>query len=101
MQYFIEVFEFNCSGGSETYLTDPPLSGDETTLADIPAVIDLDVTCETKTTTTIEWTNPGIGDWDGVVITIRRGTNPPQVLPSAPSSLTTSTEFGNASSQYG
>ena len=102
-QYFIKVFEYNCDGGNEQYLTSSLLSGSETTPADLQPVVDLDVTCTTKTTATIEWTNPSSGDWDGVGITVRRGTNPPQVLSgfSNPSTLNVNTAFGNATSQYG
>jgi hypothetical protein len=102
-EYFIKVFEYNCDGGNEQYLTTSPLSGSETTVANIPAVTDFDVTCMTETTATVEWTNPSSGDWDGVAIAVRRGTNPPQVLSgfAVPSALTVNTAFGNAGSQYG
>jgi hypothetical protein len=102
-EYFIKVFEYNCDGGSEQYLTISPLSGSETTVSNIPAVTDFDVTCMTETTATVEWTNPSSGDWDGVAIAVRRGTNPPQVLSgfAVPSALTVNTAFGNAGSQYG
>ncbi len=102
-EYFIKIFEYNCDGGSEQYLTASPLSGSETTLANIPAVTDFDVTCMTETTATVEWTNPGTGNWDGVAIAVRRGSNPPQVLSgfANPSALTVNTTFGNAGSEYG
>lgn len=60
----------------------------------------LAVGCTGNTTADISWTTP-VGTSDGVVITIRRGTNVPQVLPSAPSTLTPNTAFGNDSTQYG
>lgn len=102
-EYFIKVFEYNCDGGSEQYLTTSPLSGSETTVANIPAVTDFDVVCTTETTATVEWTNPASGDWDGVAIAVRRGSNPPQVLSgfANPSALTVNTTFGNAGSEYG
>ncbi|MBN2777574.1 MAG: T9SS type A sorting domain-containing protein [Bacteroidales bacterium] len=102
-EYFIKVFEYNCDGGSEQYLTSSPLADSETTIANIPAVTDFDVTCTTETTATLEWTNPSSGNWDGVAIAVRRGTNPPQVISgfAVPSALTVNTAFGNAASQYG
>jgi len=102
-EYFIKVFEFNCDEGSEQYLTSSPLAGSETTVANILAVTDFDVTCMTETTAIVEWTNPISGDWDGVAIAVRRGSNPPQVLSGfdVPSDLTVNTTFGNADSQYG
>ncbi|MEA3447249.1 MAG: T9SS type A sorting domain-containing protein, partial [Bacteroidota bacterium] len=102
-EYFIKVFEYNCDSGNEQYLTTSLLSGSENTEANIPAVSDFDVTCMTETTATVEWTNPSSGDWDGVAIAVRRGTNPPQVLSgfAAPSALTVNTAFGNAGSEYG
>ncbi|MDD3685844.1 MAG: T9SS type A sorting domain-containing protein, partial [Bacteroidales bacterium] len=45
--------------------------------------------------------DPTTGDYDGVVIAIRRGSNSPVVLPDVPSALTANTTFGNASSEYG
>ena len=99
--YYFKVFEYNCSSGHENYLTTSPLEDDETTLTQMVPVENLDVTCETTSTATIEWSDPTAGDYDGVVITIRRGSNPPFVLPDVPSAITANTTFGDASSEYG
>ncbi|MCD6367202.1 MAG: hypothetical protein J7L46_06660 [Bacteroidales bacterium] len=38
--YYFKIFEFNCSGGNEVYLTTSPLSGNQTTTAvPVPAVL--------------------------------------------------------------
>jgi hypothetical protein len=94
-QYYIKVFEYNCDSGNEQYLTGSPLSGDETTVANIPAVTGFDVTCTTETTATVEWTNPSTGDWGGVIIAIRNSTNPVHTLSDDPTTVSADPVFGN------
>ncbi len=94
-QYYIKIFEFNCDSGNEQYLTGSPLSGDETTVASIPAVTGLDVSCTTETTATVEWTNPSSGDWSGVIIAIRNSTNSVHTLSDDPSTVSADAVFGN------
>ncbi len=96
--YYFKIYEYNCSPGSEDYLTSgSPLEGNETT--NLAPVTDLDVTCVTNTTATVQWTAPA-GNFTGVVIGFRNSSNACHVLSGNASDLTANTVFSSGT-QYG
>lgn len=71
--YYFEVYEYNCSAGSEDYLTTTPLEGNETTA--IQNVTNFRLTCITNTTATLEW-DEMTGNYDGILIAVRNAGVP-------------------------
>lgn len=95
--YHIAVFTFNCSNGSELYLsTNPAVISFTTPPAQASG---LKVICTDNNSATITW-NPPSGQYDGVVIGMRQGTTPPHEISSTPASINANAIFGSGT-EYG
>lgn len=81
--YHATIFEYNCSGGSESYLT-PGISSSETTIPEDAQ--NLNDVCVSSTTVELTWGLP-TGDYDGIMIFARDGATPTQPTVDASDAL--------------
>ncbi len=73
--YYVEVVEYNCSAGSELYLTSGTLAQGNTST--LPASItDLSTSCVAASQIDLTWSLPS-GNYDGIVITVSDAVTPP------------------------
>lgn len=91
--YHVAMFSYNCSDGNEKYLiTDPATLSFTTPPA---SASNLQITCTDNNSATVVWDNPS-GNFDGVIIGVRQGNNPPHSLNSdAPEDLDANSNFGD------
>lgn len=72
--YYFKVFEYNCTGGNEDYLTTNPPEISQTTKPD--NITDLQVVCTSEDSISLTWSLPS-GNYDGIVILALDGNTPP------------------------
>ncbi len=95
--YHIKAFPFNCYGTTEAYKTDVPATYSFTTQPSQAS--GLTVTCTDESSATITWNSPS-GNYDGVAIGMRNGTNNTHVLSGDPDTINADAVFGNGH-EYG
>jgi hypothetical protein len=100
--YHAKVIAYNCINGNEKYLTLGAPA--QTSFTTPPATIsNFRIACTSANTATITW-DPPSGNYDGVVIGVRQGSNPPHSLfsinPSAINYQESHAQFGTGH-QYG
>ena len=72
--YYFKIFEYNCTGGNEDYLTTNPPEISQTTRPD--NITDLQVGCTSDNSISLSWSSP-TGNYDGIVILALDGNTPP------------------------
>ncbi len=77
--YYFAIYEYGCSSGAEDYYTNgTPATANETTLPE--DITNFTLNCITNTTAEFSWDLP-VGNFDGILITVREST----LSPSSPS----------------
>lgn len=97
-EYFAKIFEYNCFPGSEDYYTSGTPDTDVfITPPENPASFIKD--CVGSTSIDLSWTAPTNGNYDGYLLVVREGTNPPLAVTSLnPSSQAFNSNYSTAPS---